>query len=81
LDDALLRYYRYLVLEREAGFSAQASSRDESNEIHLGEKHVFSQATHRGNLDTLNVELMAPCEDLPYFGMDEHCESYMYVLL
>jgi len=78
LSAALTRYYRFLVLERDAGFAANAVHRGQSNEIPSGIEHASrSRATtsFRGNLDALDIELMAPCEDLPYFAMDEHCES------
>ncbi|XP_065335395.1 beta-hexosaminidase subunit beta-like [Cloeon dipterum] len=74
LDDALLRYYRYLVLEREAAWSDRAYERMKSNKIPTGFDSINSKATFRGNLDVLDVELTSPCENLPYQGMDESYE-------
>ncbi|XP_059486951.1 uncharacterized protein LOC132203301 [Neocloeon triangulifer] len=74
LDDALLRYYRYLVLEREAAWTARAYDRIKSNKIMTGEDPIDPRATFRGNLDALDIELANPCEVLPYQGMDESYE-------
>jgi len=75
LDDALLRYYRYLVLEREAGYTARSYFRRKSNEIHLGVQSLNPKATYRGALGSLDVDLTAACEDWPYLGMDESCKA------
>jgi hypothetical protein len=57
LDDALLRYYRYLVLEREAAYTSRVGYRRKSNELPLGVKHFNPKATFRGSLATLDVDL------------------------
>jgi hypothetical protein len=74
LDDALLRYYRYLVLEREAAYTSRVGYRRKSNELPLGVKHFNPKATFRGSLAALDVDLVNACEDLPYLGMDESCQ-------
>ncbi|XP_059486841.1 beta-hexosaminidase subunit beta-like [Neocloeon triangulifer] len=74
LDDALVRYYKFLVLERQAGFTERIHFRTSTNDVPLGQVHIDPNATYRGKLETLEVELMAPCEHYPYFGMDEHYE-------
>ncbi|CAB3368037.1 Hypothetical predicted protein [Cloeon dipterum] len=74
LSAALTRYYKYLSLEREAGYSERVNFRAGSNEVPLGEQPLSSNSSYRGRIDSLEVELMARCEDTPYFGMDEHYE-------
>ncbi|KAF4527289.1 hypothetical protein B566_EDAN016077, partial [Ephemera danica] len=70
LDEALNRYYNVLLLEREAGVRA-ALPTTYDNEL---PKSAQPAGTFRGVLDILEVDLAAPCENMPYFGMDEHYE-------
>lgn len=37
-------------------------------------RNEFDIKLFKGYLDILDVQLLAPCEDLPKLGMDEHCK-------
>jgi len=38
------------------------------------DKRWKKDPSFKAYLDSLEIQLMAPCEDLPYLHMDEHCE-------
>jgi hypothetical protein len=67
----LNRYYTILVTERDNGLRAYGNIKN--NEIPPNEPWV-NKGEFKGYLDALNIELVAPCEYMPYYGMDEHCK-------
>lgn len=68
VEAALARYYRVLVVERDAGLRGYRP--------HGGARAKepwFTDAKFRGYLDELQIELTVPCETRPHMDMQEKC--------
>jgi hypothetical protein len=68
------RYYRVIVQTLDSGTQRQTSGR-------VGDKRWKKDPRFKAYLDSLQIQLMAPCEVLPYLHMDEHCEYILISLL
>ncbi|KAJ9580577.1 hypothetical protein L9F63_024244, partial [Diploptera punctata] len=64
LEEAVNRYYDVI---------SKTLTRSGSTSVHR-HKYWKKDLMFQAYLDTLDIELMAPCEDLPYLHMDEHYE-------
>ncbi|XP_069678413.1 beta-hexosaminidase subunit beta-like [Periplaneta americana] len=67
LQEAIKRYYNVIIQTRDINMR----TRSHREPISKGWK---KDPQFRAYLDSLEIQLMAPCEDLPYLHMDEHYE-------
>jgi hexosaminidase len=67
LREATKRYYRVILQTLDTGVSKRRSRPTE-------DKRWKKDPSFRAYLGSLEIQLMAPCEELPYLNMDEHCE-------
>lgn len=67
LQEAVKRYYRVIVQTLGSDVQKWTSRR-------FGDKTWKKDPEFKAYLDSLEIQLMAPCEKLPYLHMDEHCK-------
>ena len=67
LREATKRYYRVILQTLDTGVSKWTSRP-------IPDEKLKKDPNFRAYLDSLEIHLMAPCEELPYLHMDEHCE-------
>jgi hypothetical protein len=65
IQEAMKRYYRVIVETLDSGM--QTSGR-------VADKRWKKDPRFKAYLDSLEIQLMAPCEVLPHLHMDEHCK-------
>jgi hypothetical protein len=61
------RYYRVILQTLDSDIQKRTSRR-------VVDKRWKKDPKFKAYLDSLEIQLMAPCEVLPYLNMDEHCE-------
>jgi hypothetical protein len=67
LQEATRRYYRVILQNVDSGVS-KWTSRPAAN------KRWKKDPNFKAYIDSLEIQLMSPCEEMPYLHMDEHCE-------
>ncbi|XP_021923175.1 beta-hexosaminidase subunit beta-like, partial [Zootermopsis nevadensis] len=67
LQEAVKRYYRVILQTLDSDVRKRKSRR-------VADKRWKKDPKFKAYLDSLEIQLMAPCEVLPYLNMDEHYE-------
>jgi hexosaminidase len=67
LQEATSRYNKIILQNVDFGVS-NSTSLSAANETWKKDPNF------KAYIDSLEIQLMAPCEEMPYLHMDEHCE-------